>query len=185
MSFATRIASALLLSSFCFAGAAHALEYPIGAPQTAAGLEIAAVYLQPIDMEPDGHMRKASESDIHLEADIHALANNPNGFTEGAWVPFLLVRFELTKLGSGETIKGEMMPMVASDGPHYGDNVKLAGPGRYRVRFTVLPPNAADNAAGQHFGRHTDRATGVRPWFKPVQLEWEFVYAGIGKKGGY
>jgi len=33
-------------------------------------------------MEPEGHMKKASESDIHLEADIHALANNPNGIPE-------------------------------------------------------------------------------------------------------
>ena len=38
---------------------------------------------------------------------------------------------------------------------------------------------------GQHFGRHTDRATGVRPWFKTFDVEWEFTYAGVGKKGGY
>jgi uncharacterized protein involved in high-affinity Fe2+ transport len=59
---------------------AAALEYPIGSPQNLAGMEVAAVYLQAVEMEPEGHMRKASESDIHLEADIHALANNPNGF---------------------------------------------------------------------------------------------------------
>lgn len=185
MSVSKRRAAALSLSLALFGGAAHALEYPIGTPQNLAGMEVAAVYLQPVEMEPDGHMRKAAESDVHLEADIHALSNNPHGFAEGAWVPFLLVRFELTKLGSGEVIKGDMMPMVASDGPHYGDNVKLAGAGKYRVKFTVLPPNAADNAMGMHFGRHTDRATGVRPWFKPFQVEWEFTYAGIGKKGGY
>jgi len=40
-------------------------------------MEIAAVYLQPIEMEPEGMMRKVSESDIHIKADIHALANNP------------------------------------------------------------------------------------------------------------
>jgi uncharacterized protein involved in high-affinity Fe2+ transport len=61
-----------------------ALEYPIGAPQNVAGMEVAAVYLQPVEMEPDGHMRKASESDIHLEADIHALGSNVNGYAEGA-----------------------------------------------------------------------------------------------------
>ena len=175
--------SLVLLGLSC--SAAHAVEYPIGAPQNLAGMEVAAVYLQPVEMEPDGHMRKAAESDVHLEADIHALASNANGFPEGAWIPFLLVRYHLTKVGSGEVIKGDMMPMVASDGPHYGDNVKLAGPGRYRVKFTVLPPNAPDNAMGRHFGRHTDRATGVRPWFKPFDVEWEFTYAGVGKKGGY
>ena len=32
---------------------AAALEYPIGAPKNPAGMEVAAVYLQPIEMEPD------------------------------------------------------------------------------------------------------------------------------------
>ena len=75
--------------------------------------------------------------------------------------------------------------MVASDGPHYGDNVKLAGPGKYHVKLTVYPPNAKENAMGMHYGRHTDRATGVRPWFKAFEVEYEFTYVGIGKKGGY
>ena len=179
------IRSLLLSCVALWATSVAALEYPIGSPQNLAGMEVAAVYLQAVEMEPEGHMRKASESDIHLEADIHALANNPNGFAEGMWVPYLLVKYELTKLGSNEVIKGDMMPMVASDGPHYGDNVKLKGPGKYRVKFTVYPPGARENPAGNHFGRHTDRATGVRPWFKPVEAEWEFIYAGIGKKGGY
>ena len=164
---------------------AAALEYPIGAPKNLAGMEVAAVYLQPIEMEPEGHMRKAADSDVHMEADIHALANNPNGYAEGAWVPFLQIRYELTKLPAGEKITGDFMPMVASDGPHYGDNVKLTGPGKYRLKYTVYPPSANENALGQHFGRHTDRATGVRPWFKTFDVEWEFTYAGVGKKGGY
>ncbi len=167
------------------APAALALEYPIGTPQNMAGMEIAAVYLQPIDMEPEGHMRKAADSDVHMEADIHALANNANGFPEGAWIPFLGIHYEITKVGSGEVTSGDFMGMVASDGPHYGDNVKLQGPGRYRIKYTILAPNAANNALGHNFGRHTDRATGVRPWFKSFEVEWEFTYAGIGKKGGY
>jgi uncharacterized protein involved in high-affinity Fe2+ transport len=184
--FAAAIAGSLLLSSLLlFASPASALEYPIGAPQNAAGMEIAAVYLQPIDMEPEGHMRKAADSDVHLEADIHALSTNVNGYPEGGWIPFLLVRYEITKAGSDETIRGDMMPMVASDGPHYGDNVKLLGPGKYHLKFTVLPPNAPTNTTGAHFGRHTDRATGVRPWFRSFELEWDFTFAGIGKKGGY
>jgi uncharacterized protein involved in high-affinity Fe2+ transport len=157
------------------APAALALEYPIGAPQNLAGMEIAAVYLQPIDMEPEGHMRKAADSDVHIEADIQ----------EGAWIPFLGIRYAISKVGGGEVASGDFMAMVASDGPHYGDNVKLQGPGRYRVKYTILPPNDASNALGHNFGRHTDRATGVRPWFRPFEVEWEFTYAGIGKKGGY
>ena len=174
-----------LILGTSFSLSAAALEYPIGVPQNIAGMEVAAVYLQAVEMEPEGHMRKAAESDIHLEADIHALSNNANGFAEGSWMPYMLVQYELTKVGGNEVIRGDMMPMVASDGPHYGDNVKLKGPGKYKVKFIIYPPNAQANPHGNHFGRHTDRATGVRPWFKPVELEWEFVYAGIGKKGGY
>ena len=165
-----------------WATSVFALEYPIGTPKNLAGMEVAAVYLQPIEMEPEGMMKKAAESDIHLEADIHALANNPNGFEEGAWVPYLAIKFEVSKIGSDYKVSGDFMPMVANDGPHYGDNVKLAGPGKYKVKYTVLPPSANPHS---HFGRHTDRATGVRPWFKPIEVEYEFTYAGIGKKGGY
>ncbi len=166
-------------------GMAAAVEYPIGTPQQLYGMEIAAVYLQPIEMEPEGMMRKAAESDAHIEADIRALANNPNGFAEGEWVPNLLVKYEVTKAGADWKIAGDFMPMVANDGPHYGDNVKLAGPGKYHVKYTIYSPNAPENASGKHFGRHTDRLTGVRPWFKTFTVEYDFTFAGIGKKGGY
>jgi len=172
------LASLAVLAPF----SAAAIEYPIGTPSNVAGMEIAAVYLQPIEMEPEGMMAKASETDIHLEADIHALANNANGFPEGFWMPYLVVKYELAKQGSADKIAGEMMPMVASDGPHYGDNVKLKGPGRYRLKLFIAPPSANQQA---HFGRHTDRTTGVRPWFKPFEVEYEFSFAGTGKKGGY
>jgi uncharacterized protein involved in high-affinity Fe2+ transport len=179
----TSVFSALTgISLTVFGTAAHAVEYPIGTPQQRYGMEIAAVYLQPVTMEPDGMMRKAEESDVHMEADIHALANNPNGFEEGAWMPYLTVKYEVTKLGDNKKISGDFMPMVANDGPHYGDNVKLMGPGKYQVKYTILPPNADTHS---HFGRHTDRLTGVRPWFKPFEVEYEFTYVGIGKKGGY
>ena len=72
------------------------------------------------------------------------------------------------------------MPMVASDGPHYGDNVKLFGPGAYHLTFTVRPPGHTS-----HFGRHVDRETGVGPWFEPFTVEYDFVFAGTGKKGAY
>lgn len=165
---------------------ALAVEYPIGAPQQRNGMEIGAVYLQPVEMESVmGHaMLPANQADVHLEADIHALASNPNGFAEGDWLPYLLVRYQVCKQG-GECAQGDFLPMVASDGAHYGDNVKLMGPGKYHLKFTILPPNDPDNHAGHHFHRHTDRLTGVRPWFKAFTVEYDFVFAGIGKKGGY
>jgi uncharacterized protein involved in high-affinity Fe2+ transport len=164
------------------AGAATALEYPIGKPQVRDGMEIAAVYLQPIAMDPPGMMRDAKVSDIHLEADIKATDKNSNGFADGTWIPYLAITYELNKIGAQDVISGPMMPMVASDGPHYGDNVKLAGPGKYRLKLSIAPPGSDPHS---HFGRHTDKETGVAPWFKPFTVEYEFTYAGVGKKGGY
>lgn len=160
---------------------ATAAEYPIGEPQIVSGMEIAAVYLQPIEMEPEGMMAPAAETDIHLEADIHATSDNANGFAEGDWLPNLSIDFRLTKVDDGKHVSGVLMPMVASDGPHYGDNVKLMGPGRYRLQFVV---NTGSESQG-HFGRHVDKETGVAPWPQPVTATYEFVFAGTGKKGGY
>jgi len=176
------LAAGVAVAAFGFSAAAK--EYPIGKPHNAeaAGMEVAAVYLQPIEMEPPGMMREAKDSDIHLEADIKALKGNKNGYAEGDWIGYLKITYELTKAGETESIKGDAMPMVASDGPHYGDNVKLHGSGKYKLRFTIAPPGEGEHA---HFGRHVDKETGVGPWFKPFTVEYDFTYAGTGKKGAY
>ena len=167
----------LLLLSTC---AAFAKEYSIGEPQSCPGLEIGAVYLQPIKMAPAGMMRATADSDVHLEADVRATANNTQGFQEGSFVPYLNLSFVLKKQGSDTPISGDFHAMVANDGPHYGDNVKLQGPGKYTLTFSVLPPSGHAS-----LGRHTDKGTGVAPWFERCEVHYEFVYAGIGKKGGY
>ena len=164
------------------ATSALAAEYPIGKPKDMNGLEVAAVYLQPIEMDPPGMMRAAKDSDIHLEADIHATADNKNGLPEGAWAPYLVIKYTLQKQGEAKPLQGDLMPMVANDGPHYGDNVKLSGPGKYKLKLVIAPPSANTHA---HFGRHVDKETGVGEWFKPITVEFEFPYAGTGKKGAY
>ena len=169
------------LAGVGLASFALAAEYPIGQPQDLNGLEVAAVYLQPVEMEPAGMMRAAKDSDIHLEADIHATADNKNGLPEGAWAPYLNIQYVLQKKGSDTVVKGDLMPMVANDGPHYGDNLKLMGPGKYQLTYWVSAPGGHD----QHFGRHTDKETGVAPWFERCELHYSFTFAGIGKKGGY
>lgn len=178
------LALATLLAGSALSGVAQAKETPIGPPTIQGGLEIAAVYLQPIEMDPPDMMRAAAQSDIHLEADIRATKENRNGFAEGDWVPALSVSFEITKLegeaATGPKVSGGLMQMVANDGPHYGDNVKLSGPGRYRLKLTVAPPGAHG-----HFGRHVDKETGVAEWFKPFDVIQDFTFAGIGKKGAY
>ncbi len=160
-----------------------AAEYPIGEPQLGHGMEVAAVYLQPIEMDPPAMMAPAAETDIHLEADIHATADNRNGFAEGDWLPNLHVEYVLTKTDDGQETAGAFMPMVASDGPHYGDNVKLFGPGKYTLQLSIhsQPHNPQD----AHFGRHVDKETGVADWPESFSVSYSFVFAGIGKKGGY
>jgi len=164
------------------AAPAFAKETPVGKPLTINGMEIGAVYLQPIEMEPPGMMRDAKDSDVHLESDIKAAKDNPNGFARGDWVPALAVTYVLTKEGGAETRSGDFMPMVANDGPHYGDNVKMMGPGRYKLTLHISPPGSDPHS---HFGRHVDKETGVGPWFKPFDATFEFTYAGTGKKGAY
>jgi uncharacterized protein involved in high-affinity Fe2+ transport len=177
-----RLTGAVALSACIMTSQSFAKEYPIGEAQEKGGLEVAAVYLQPIEMDPPGMMRDAKDSDVHLEADIKAAKGNENGYAEGDWVPALNVKYELTNLDSKKVISGDMMPMVANDGPHYGDNVKLAGPGKYKLKLDVAPPSSDKHS---HFGRHVDKETGVAPWFAPFSLEYEFTFAGTGKKGAY
>lgn len=167
---------------FLFSGALNAGEVPIGDPVEKNGMEIAAVYLQPIDMEPRGMDLAASLADIHLEADIHAVKNNPNGFPEGFWMPYLSIAYELTNLDTGATKKGVLMPMVADDGPHYGANIALEkdkskkfNVGNYRLTYYISNPEK------QGFGRHTDPETGVGKWFKPFKVTWQFKYKGSPK----
>lgn len=170
----------LAASTFLIASPALAVEYPIGEPQMCGGMEIAAVYLQPIEMDPPGIMLDAAKSDIHLEADIHATEDNKNGFEEGSWMPYLGVQYELTKDGSTESLKGMLHPMVANDGPHYGENLKIMGAGNYHLTLTVNHPTRETN-----FGRHVDKETGVAPWFNTCVTKYDFTFAGTGKKGGY
>jgi len=160
---------------------ASALEYPIGKPKVVHGMEIGAVYLQPVVMEPAMGLT-AKQTDIHLEADIQAQENNPNGFPPGGWIPDLVIHYELEREGGSKQISGDFGAMVASDGPHYGANVKLDGPGRYHLTYTIKPPGTSN---GHAFMRHVDKETGVSPWFEPFTVEYDFVYAGVGKKGGY
>lgn len=173
---------AVFAATVVWSGSAFAKEIPVGPKQKVSGMEIGTVYLQPIEMEPAGLMRDAKDSDIHLEADIKAEKDNTNGFATGDWIPYLELTYELTKEGDPAVIKGAMMPMVANDGPHYGDNVKLKGPGKYKLKVVVAPPS---QSAHSHFGRHVDKETGVGPWFAKFTLEYDFVFAGIGKKGAY
>jgi len=172
----TALAASLALLSG--AGTLSAADFPIGKPVIKNGMEIAAVYIQPTKMEPmlPGMMKP---SDIHLEADISVTKENPNGFSEGSWMPYLQITYQIRKVGSEWSTIGSLMPMVASDGPHYAENIKLNGPGKYQLTYHIVPPPI------NGFYRHTDKETGTGKWWAPFDLSWEFTYLGAGKKGGY
>lgn len=154
-------------------------EFPTGEPVEINGMEVAGIYLQAVDMEPAKKAMASENTDIHLEVDIMAAKGNENGFAEGEWIPYLTVTYTLTKAGSGWDASGDLLPMVASDGPHYGANVKLDGPGKYAVRFKISPPSK------KGFLRHTDKETGVGKWWDTFEYTGDFNFFGTGKKGGY
>lgn len=147
-------------------------EFPLGDEQEAGPLHVAGVYFQPVDMEPAGLGLAASQSDMHMEADIAALANNELGYGAGDFVPYLTVKYRAQKEGSDKIIEGNFMPMNASDGPHYGNNVKLDGPGKYKITFII------ENPEKQNYLLHVDKETGVtgRYWKEPLEVSWDFNF---------
>jgi uncharacterized protein involved in high-affinity Fe2+ transport len=153
-------------------GAAGFEEFPLGDDHVAGPLNIAGVYFQPVDMEPLGTGGlAAAESDMHLEADISAVEDNGLGYGAGDFVPNLTVKYRAQKEG-GKLIEGNFMPMSASDGPHYGNNVKLDGPGLYKITFIIDSPDK------QGYLLHVDKTTGVpgRFWTTPIEVSWDFEY---------
>jgi len=169
---------------FILSTTVYAAETLIGHGYEINGFEVGAVYLQPVTMAPTpASSPQPSPFQAHLELDIHALKNNPYGFKVDEWIPYLTVNYELQKLNpQGTPItsqKGILLPMAANDGPHYGQNVLFPGAGKYRLTYEILPPSI------EGFLRHTDKETGIPPWFKPIKAQWEFVFLGTGKKGGY
>jgi uncharacterized protein involved in high-affinity Fe2+ transport len=60
--------------------------------------------------------------------------------------------------------------MTAKDGPHYAENVKMDGPGDYKVTYRFEPPEK------NGFFRHVDAETGVPEWWKPFEQTFTFKY---------
>jgi uncharacterized protein involved in high-affinity Fe2+ transport len=148
-------------------------EFPLGDEQVVGPLQIAGVYFQPVDMEPAGlGGLPAAQADMHLEADISAVEGNNLGYGVGDFVPYLTVKYLIKKKDSGKVIEGNFMPMSASDGPHYGNNIKLDGPGGSTITFSV------DNPEKQSYLLHVDKKTGVtgRFWKEPIAVSWNFKW---------
>jgi uncharacterized protein involved in high-affinity Fe2+ transport len=143
-------------------------EYPIGETIERDHMRIAAVWLPSVQVE--GQVVTSGTDVIHVEADVRALADNPNGLAKGEFVPYLQIAYEITPAAGGTPLKGSLMPMVARDGLHYGATLRMPGRGSYRLSYAIQPPSAGG------LGRHTDPATGVAPWWEPftAAFDWDF-----------
>jgi uncharacterized protein involved in high-affinity Fe2+ transport len=141
-------------------------EYPIGDDVEKHHIRFAAVWLRSIMM--DG-MASSAPGLIHVEADVRALANNPNGFALDEFVPYLKVKYTLVDAKKVVISEGEMIPMVAIDGLHYGASMELPPPGSYKLTYHIEPPSAGG------LGRHSDPASGVAKWWEPFDavFDWE------------
>ncbi|MBQ8159259.1 MAG: iron transporter [Clostridia bacterium] len=144
---------------------------------TAAPLHVAAVYFQPVQMEPaDIAGLPVEESNIHLEADIHWLENG-YGFGVGDWVPYLTVEYQIKSETTGEVVVDwdAFMVMSADDGAHYGANLKLDKSDVYTLTFRIHNPS--ENG----YLLHVDDETGVPEhsfWADPIDVEfvhWEYT----------
>ena len=158
-------------------------EVPVGPSGTAeeqdkdAGpLTVGAVYFQPIDMEPASMGLKAADSSFHLEADIHANQKGTElGYGKGDFVPDLTVNYDIIdKTSNASVASGTFMQMNASDGPHYGANVKLDKAGAYKLVLKIESPEK------KGWMLHVDPETGVkgRFWTEPIEVtfpDWNYT----------
>ncbi len=147
-----------------------AQEYYIGEPVVKEGMQIVPNYLTGIEMDRHPPGMAMTKNAVHIEADVHATKDEAHGFAEDAWIPYLTIKFTLTKVGTKFSRSGELYPMTAKDGPHYANNVDMDGPGTYKLTYTLLPPSS------HGFIRHTDAASGVPAWWKSVTATWTFTY---------
>lgn len=158
-------------------------EVPVGPSGTAeeqdqdAGpLTVGAVYFQPIDMEPSSMGLKAADASFHLEADIHANQKGTElGYGKGDFVPDLTVNYDIIdKTSNASVASGTFMQMNASDGPHYGANVKLDKAGAYKLVLKIESPEK------KGWMLHVYPETGVkgRFWTEPIEVtfpDWNYT----------
>ena len=155
--------------------AAGFTEYPIFEDEEVGFLNVSAVYFQPVPMS--GGNENTEDFNIHLEADVSALENNL-GFGVGDWVPYMTVDYKVTGSSGNVAAEGSFMVMSASDGPHYGANVKLPDADTYSVEFTFHSPE--ENGYLLHTDAETGPGGSFDEYFKDGNLKvtyegWDYV----------
>ena len=150
-------------------------EYPIFEDEEVGFLNVSAVYFQPVPMS--GGNENTEDFNIHLEADVSALENKL-GFGVGDWVPYMNVDYKITASSGDTAAEGSFMVMSASDGPHYGANVKLPDADTYSIEFTFHSPE--ENGYLLHTDAETGPGGSFEEYFKDGNLKvtydgWEYV----------
>ena len=165
------MAAMMLLSvcAFALADEAGFDEYELGVEgeQDVGFMTMSMVYFQPVDMAPADLATAKEDSDLHIEVDLTA-NENPYSFNVGEWVPYLSIDYTINDADGNEVLTGSMMPMAASDGPHYGNNIALPE-GEYSITLSIKSP------AEQGYLLHVDEETGVEAdefWTEPLTATW-------------
>ncbi len=139
-------------------------------------LNLSAVWFQAVPMENETISYSADDADIHIEADISALENDL-GYGVGDWIPYLTVDYLIEDTDGNEVESGTFMEMAASDGPHYGNNIKL-DPGTYNLTITIHSPG--ENGYLIHSDSETGPGGSLKDHFANGNLSytyegWEFA----------
>lgn len=166
------LAAFAAVAALVIAPAASAKEYYIGEPVVKNGLQIVPNYLLGIKMAGMVPGMDMDKDAIHLEADVHAAKGEAHHLPEDTWIPYLTIHYTITKPGSKFRKTGTLQPMIAADGLHYANGVKMPGPGKYRLTYTISAPAIY---------RHMDKETGVTEWWKPFSVDWDFNYPSRAK----
>lgn len=158
------------------AGDAGFVENEIFSDEELDFLNLSAVWFQAVPMENETTSYSADDADIHIEADISALENDL-GYGVGDWVPYLTVDYLIEDTDGNEVVSGTFMEMAASDGPHYGNNIKL-DPGTYNLTITIHSPG--ENGYLIHSDSETGPGGSLAAHFANGNLSytfegWEFL----------
>ena len=141
-------------------------------------INLSAVWFQAVPMENETTSYSAEDADIHIEADISALENDL-GYGVGDWIPYLTVDYSVADKDGKEVAGGTFMTMAASDGPHYGQNIKL-NPGTYDLTITIHSPG--ENGYLIHSDSETGPGGLLSDHFKdgPITYTYEgWEFAGL------
>jgi len=100
-----------------------------------------------------------------LSIDARATRDNRHGFAAGQPVPYLTITYRVEPDdGGAPAARGTLAPYATRDGLRYEATLPDLPPGPHRLVLAVRPPTV------NGFGRHTDAATGVAPWWGPFEV---------------